>query len=797
MEEVEYLCVWAWKKRGGWAGGRVFGSFTSALTRQKQWEYRSVVIVGHTLSYYEMGTEDSETPRGTIDLWNDQATFHIGVPEKGDGSPTPHQIVINATKVEREEPVVDASSNGAVDAVGSGAATTTTDVEWKLCFDQQEDLMRIVSVLNRILDKGGAFKQKDVDRFEHDFVSGDHIYRWEMIIVPPVIYPIQIHAIVLDAGRNILVLADFGLTGYAKKKDSDFHHAEDNDEAMQEQILAAFRKLRPTDSTMRLNISTLTDQREIRKWFKAGYDEESMLAKAKAAGGHHHIPLDKIGKNVGKIFKKRSRLNSQDSNGSRLLKSRDSDVGSPSSEFKLYRTDEEIENETKQATANGDDQEIPPFVPLEESGGMSSSEGNDINADIEKNTSIHRTSSSEAVGNGSGSNDAGVGVDDETAEAEKAAKQTAKQLQTLPTSDPVEIVLARANFCLENMDLLPPYHVFFSNSECIAVWCKTGRWSTLQTAVWCSTNSVGAFKTSTLTTIGVAAANPLLAPVIAIGGLLWVSAPMLILQKSRAAWEEYTQYMTGLFWDSAPNKVFVSAVENWTTVLKLEAEKDVSVTSPVNRKALFATSDSFSLTSPSSSGALDTKQSSDREDLDDEKKAEVDATPIESTTEESPKPEETSAGVTKEESSPTDVDAIDSSVSQKEDPSKTPSLDSQMKSISIDDGIGTSSNGDETCDVDSVKNTNADRPDSNGDVENKATDINDKHSNDDHSNDNINDSNDMPSKPKTFRILNASSTGLAVVPPSELDDVALEDEEETSKTTTTAAAAAAAATSFK
>uniref|UniRef100_A0A7S2HDC4 LRAT domain-containing protein n=1 Tax=Helicotheca tamesis TaxID=374047 RepID=A0A7S2HDC4_9STRA len=48
------------------------------------------------------------------------------------------------------------------------------------------------------------------------------------------------------------------------------------------------------------------------------------------------------------------------------------------------------------------------------------------------------------------------------------------------TSDPKEIVISRANFLLSNPSILPPYHAFTSNCECVAVWCKTGKWSTLQ-----------------------------------------------------------------------------------------------------------------------------------------------------------------------------------------------------------------------------------------------------------------------------------------------------------------------------
>jgi hypothetical protein len=379
-----------------------------------------------------------------------------------------------------------------------------------------------------------------------------------MIVCPPVIYPIQIHAIVLEAGRNCLVVADFGLTGYAKKKTAQFHHAEDNEDAMQEKILAAWRKLRPRDSTQRLNILTLTDPVEIRKWIKAGYDEESMLAKAKAAH-KHHIPLDKLFKKSSPSSGSRNRKMSSSSLPNSWMKIpplKLQDLVEQESDMfpKLYRTDDEGHKDKPQSPGEAEPSEFFPKL---------------YRTDDEIKNELTQEESSE--GESSHDEDSDIKLSSSLASRDDESSKTAKKPEDLPHSDPVEIVLARANFVLENMEVLPPYHVFFSNSECIAVWCKTGRWSTLQTAVWCSTNSVGALKTSTLTTIGVAATNPLLAPVIAIGGLLWVTAPMLILQKSRVAWEEYTQKMTELFWDWAPPIVYVSAIENWTIILQQKA----------------------------------------------------------------------------------------------------------------------------------------------------------------------------------------------------------------------------------
>ena len=45
---------------------------------------------------------------------------------------------------------------------------------------------------------------------------------------------------------------------------------------------------------------------------------------------------------------------------------------------------------------------------------------------------------------------------------------------TCVPSDPPAKVLARAYFLLENPHLLPSYHIFRSNCECVALWCKTG-----------------------------------------------------------------------------------------------------------------------------------------------------------------------------------------------------------------------------------------------------------------------------------------------------------------------------------
>merc|ERR1712071_470732 len=43
-----------------------------------------------------------------------------------------------------------------------------------------------------------------------------------------------------------------------------------------------------------------------------------------------------------------------------------------------------------------------------------------------------------------------------------------------------KLVTTRAQFIVTNEHLVPEYHILKSNCECLAVWCKTGQWATVQ-----------------------------------------------------------------------------------------------------------------------------------------------------------------------------------------------------------------------------------------------------------------------------------------------------------------------------
>jgi hypothetical protein len=82
---------------------------------------------------------------------------------------------------------------------------------------------------------------------------------------------------------------------------------------------------------------------------------------------------------------------------------------------------------------------------------------------------------------------------------------------TAAGSSPAGWVRARVEFLRLNPDVLPPYQSVTSNAECVAVWCKTGTWATLQATSWLSLTALGQVK-STATLAGVVGAAQVTVP---------------------------------------------------------------------------------------------------------------------------------------------------------------------------------------------------------------------------------------------------------------------------------------------
>ena len=381
---------------------------------------------------------------------------------------------------------------------------TRRDTTWRFCFASQSIQIQWLEMLKNIAADPYTDEEREaligVDGeglgADHGFQPGDHIIRWEML---PIMYPIQIHGIVLEAGSNLVIIADFGLASYdshsGANKDLNTWSNE-SDVNSNDLILQAWEKIKPKEKK-RLNVIAVTDPKEIRKWSKIRYG-------------------DQVEKTQKKSF------------FSKLL------TGTKSDKDNVSKT--AVDNETEvdeESVMRQDDYDVEdcdrPFEPE----WMRRSPRSSRKAKPKDGQSVF------------------------------SIDQLEGQKSELPKSDSAKLVLARTHFILENEHLLPPYHVFYSNSECIAVWAKTGRWSTLQAAVYLVSSSVGFGKSATMLTLSVAAAHMILVPALAVGGLAVVSAPLLFLRKSQEKWEEATMVLTDKFWMQAEPEVFVEAIEYW------------------------------------------------------------------------------------------------------------------------------------------------------------------------------------------------------------------------------------------
>ena len=256
-------------------------------------------------------------------------------------------------------------------------------------------------------------EENDEEPKLHDLEAGDHIVRWTHIAL----YPVQVHGIVLSAGPDIVTLVDFGVASQSKSSaDKKVGPPSTDAEAATDREAREVTKA-AGGSDRRLEIITITDEKDIRRWKKVNYG-------AKVPG--------------------ESRLK-------RLMSS---------------------------------------IIP------------------------------------GSGKD---TKIDSETAKCTEEGKAKEAKME-MPDSDPKGIVLARVRYLLENESIddkgrhcnsvLPPYHIFNANSECIAVWVKTGRFSTLQAAIFLHSTALGQVKSAATLSLFVASQTVPVTTTTAAGGVL-------------------------------------------------------------------------------------------------------------------------------------------------------------------------------------------------------------------------------------------------------------------------------------
>ena len=180
------------------------------------------------------------------------------------------------------------------------------------------------------------------------------------------------------------------------------------------------------------------------------------------------------------------------------------------------------------------------------------------------------------------------GKDPPQQQTPKSKDTNKKKDNDLPETDPGTLVVERVNFLLENQNLIPPWHALKSNSECLAVWCKTGRWSTYQVSGYLNTIFMGQAKTAATvaaaassatvtvpaagymgwlgftTQVSLLALHPWLIPAIAGYGIASIGVPMYILKRCGKQWAQTTIDLNDEFWRQAPPDVFVDCIRKWS-----------------------------------------------------------------------------------------------------------------------------------------------------------------------------------------------------------------------------------------
>lgn len=156
--------------------------------------------------------------------------------------------------------------------------------------------------------------------------------------------------------------------------------------------------------------------------------------------------------------------------------------------------------------------------------------------------------------------------------------------------DSTGLVLARVNFIIQYPELLPDYHVVYANCECVAFWCKTGEWSTLQASSFLELTAAGQAKqsatlaaTAASTQVSVPAAgvwgwfgytsnvswlslHPMVIPALAGYAAFTIGTPAMIYFKARGHWKKTTKRLSDAFWESAMEQpdVFAECMTHWS-----------------------------------------------------------------------------------------------------------------------------------------------------------------------------------------------------------------------------------------
>jgi hypothetical protein len=143
----------------------------------------------------------------------------------------------------------------------------------------------------------------------------------------------------------------------------------------------------------------------------------------------------------------------------------------------------------------------------------------------------------------------------------------------------------------------------------MAVWCKTGQWSTLQAMSMLSVAAASQVKQATTlaaiaasqqvtvpasgfmgmlgytTQVSLVSTQPYLLPAIGLYGALTVAIPMLLLNQAQRAWKRTTDLLTQEFWNHAVKEpeTFAECITYWSS--RSSSEEDANGSDDVKQSA--------------------------------------------------------------------------------------------------------------------------------------------------------------------------------------------------------------------
>lgn len=163
---------------------------------------------------------------------------------------------------------------------------------------------------------------------------------------------------------------------------------------------------------------------------------------------------------------------------------------------------------------------------------------------------------------------------------------------TAAKADPPGLVMARVQFLMDIADKLPNFHFLKANCECVAVWCKTGTWATLQASSLLHAAAAGQVKSATTlalfassqtvavpsagiwgwlgytTKVSLMATQPWILPALAGYGVVTVGGPVWILARAKSFWSTTTTRLNKEFWESAIDRpeLFAECITEWSQI---------------------------------------------------------------------------------------------------------------------------------------------------------------------------------------------------------------------------------------